>query len=95
MCSCACDVCKQLFIISAIIWHVQAAVHYFSNNEQLLDTATCVEEIEAALKILKLGKSAGPNGLFPEHIVCGGGVLKLWLKKISIALLHSRNFQTL
>ena len=42
-----------------------------------------MEEIEGALKILKLGKSGGPDGLSPQHIVYGGEVLKiLWLKKI-------------
>ena len=51
----------------------------YSNNEQLLDTEICMEEIEGALKILKLGKSGGPDGLSPECIVCGGEVLKIWL----------------
>ena len=39
----------------------------FGNNEQLLDTEICVEEIEKALKNLKLGKSGGLDGLSPEH----------------------------
>ena len=46
------------------------------------DMQICVEEIKSALEILKLGKSAGPDGLSPEHIVYGGYVLKIWLKKI-------------
>ena len=54
----------------------------FSNNEQLLNTEICVEEVENALKTLKLGKSTGPDGLSPEHIVYGGKLLVLWLKKI-------------
>ena len=50
----------------------------FGGSEQLLDT---IKEIENALKLLKLGKSGGPDGLSPEHIVYGGEVLKIWLKK--------------
>ena len=41
-----------------------------------------MEEIENALNLLKLGKSGGPDGLSPEHIVYGGEVLKIWLRKI-------------
>ena len=41
-----------------------------------------VEEIEGALKALKLGKSGGNDSLDPEHIYFGGDTLKLWLKKI-------------
>ena len=54
----------------------------FGNNEQLLDTEICIEEIENALKILKLGKSGGLDCLSPEHIVYGGEMLKIWMKKI-------------
>ena len=56
----------------------------FNNNEQLHDTVTCVEEIEAALKILKLGKSAGPDSLL--GVVHGGEVYKLWLKNHIVTL---------
>ena len=59
----------------------------FGNNEQILDTDICVEEIEKTLKNLKLGKSGGLDGLSPEHIVYGGEVLKIWLKKIFNRLL--------
>ena len=34
------------------------------------------------MRILKLGKGAGPDGLSPEYIFYCGEVLKLWLKKI-------------
>ena len=40
----------------------------YGNSEKLLDTEICAEEIENALKILKLGKSGGSDGLTPEHI---------------------------
>ena len=51
-------------------------------NELLLDTEISLEEIEHALKLLKPRKSGGPDGLSPEHVMYGGDVLKLWLKKI-------------
>lgn len=54
----------------------------YGRNEQILDTDICVEEIENALKTIKLRKSGGPDGLSPEHIVYGGDCLKIWLKKI-------------
>ena len=41
-----------------------------------------MEEIEGALKTIKLGKSGGVDCLDPEHIYFGGDALKLWLKKI-------------
>ena len=46
------------------------------NNKLLYDAEICAEEIK---KILKLGKSGGPDGFTPEHIVYGGEVLKIWL----------------
>ena len=54
----------------------------FCNNEHLLDTEICVEEIENALKTIKLGKSGGLDSLSPEHVVYGGEMLKIWMKKI-------------
>ena len=52
------------------------------NKEDILDTVIDIEEIEGALKILKLGRSGGIDSLDPEHLYYGGEVLKLWLKKI-------------
>ena len=66
----------------------------FGNNEQHLDTEISVEEIENALKTLKLGKSGGFDSLSPEHIVYGGEILKIWMKKFSTVFLHLRNFLT-
>ena len=51
-------------------------------------TATCVDEIESALKVLKLGKSCGIDCLDPEHIVFGGEIMKISLKKIFNSILH-------
>ena len=39
-----------------------------------------MEDIDGALKTLKLGKSGGIDLLDPEHIYYGGETLKLWLK---------------
>ena len=57
-------------------------VSSFCNNEHLLDTEICVEEIENALKTIKLGKSGGLDSLSFEHVVYGGEMLKIWMKKI-------------
>ena len=54
----------------------------FLNEEKILDVEVCVEEIEVALKAMKLGKSCGGDGLDPEHIYYGGEILKVWLKKV-------------
>ena len=54
----------------------------FLNEEKILDVEVCVEEIEVALKAMKLRKSGSGNGLDPEHIYYGGEILKVWLKKV-------------
>ena len=54
----------------------------FLNEEKILDVEVCVEEIEVALKAVKLGKSGSGDGLDPEHIYYGGEILKVWLKKV-------------
>ena len=47
----------------------ETEVSSFGNNEQLLDTEIAMrEEIEKALKNLKLGKSVGLDGLSPEPL---------------------------
>ena len=57
-------------------------VSSFLNCENILDSEIDLEEIECALKALKLGKSGGIDSLDPEHICFGGETLRLWLKKI-------------
>ncbi len=54
----------------------------YGNDEQILDTEICAEDIESALRTLKLGKSSGPDGVSPEHTKYGGVSLKVWLKKV-------------
>ena len=38
------------------------------NEEMLLDTPFCAEEVAAAVKKLKAGKAAGLDGLLAEHL---------------------------
>ena len=45
------------------------------NEEMILDVPFCAEEVEAALKRLKPGKSAGHDMIDPEHIKYGGEIL--------------------
>ena len=54
----------------------------FLSYDNILDYKILVEEIEGALKTIKLGKSGGVDCLDPEHLYFGGDALKLWLKKI-------------
>ena len=49
---------------------------------QILDSEILVEEIEVALRLLKLGRSKGADGLSAEHLIYGGTAIVLWLKKI-------------
>ena len=53
----------------------------FLSYDNILDYEILVEEIEGALKTIKLGKSEGVDCLDPEYIYFGGDALKLWLKK--------------
>ncbi len=62
------------------ISHIE--VTSFLSCDDILDTEFTVEEIEGALKTLKVGKSGGIYLLDPEHIYHDGELLKLWLKKI-------------
>ena len=62
------------------ISHIE--VTSFLSCDDILGTAIMVEDIDGALKTLKLGKSGEIDSLDPEHIYYGGETLKLWLKKI-------------
>ena len=52
------------------------------NSSSTQNEEDTVEEIEAAIAKLKRGKSCGPDGIFPEHVLFGGSAYKLWLVKI-------------
>ena len=45
---------------------------FFNNDDVILDVPFCVDEIEGAIKKLKAGKSAGPDGILSEHLLHGG-----------------------
>ena len=44
----------------------------YKNDEMLLDVPFCAEEVAVAVKKLKVGKAAGPDGLPAEHLKWGG-----------------------
>lgn len=59
----------------------------FLNAADVLDDSFSVEEIEAAIKKLKNGKSGGVDGLLPEHLKYGGPALTLWLTQVQNAFI--------
>ena len=54
----------------------------FVNVETVLDVPFTAEEIEAAIKHLKVGKAGGDDDIQPEHIKFGGHQLRVWLMHI-------------
>ena len=60
----------------------------FNNDDVILDVPFCVDEIEGAIKKLKAGKSAGPDGILSEHLLHGGYKLRLWLTNIFNAIIN-------
>ena len=54
----------------------------YKNEEMLLDTPFCAEEVPAAVRKLKSGKAAGPDGLLAEHLKWGGECVLLWLQGV-------------
>ena len=58
------------------------------NEDFVLDTPIVVEELEGVIKKLKRGKSSGPDGIIPEHILFGGQNLRLWLINIFNAIIN-------
>ena len=58
------------------------------NEEMILDVPFCAEEVEAALKRLKPGKSAGHDMIDPEHIKYGGEILKIWIQQVCNAIVE-------
>ena len=55
-------------------------------DDQILDVDFTFEEIEDIIKRLKTGKSAGADGLQPEHLKYGGPALVRWLVHIFNAI---------
>ena len=58
------------------------------DEELLLDVPFSLEQLEAALKRLKAGKSGGHDGLVPEHLKHGGVVLRTWLLQVYNAIIE-------
>ena len=51
----------------------------YKNKEEILDTAFQLQEIDNALRKLKLKKTGDHSGITAEHLRYGGYSLKLWL----------------
>lgn len=51
-------------------------------NDGTLDTPFSIEEIEHAVKKLKIGKGCGADKLQAEHLKYGGHIVLLWLQRI-------------
>ena len=64
------------------------------NDDQILDTDITVEEIEGAIRTLKRGRSRGADGLNSEHLIYGGPIFMLWLKKIFNAIISLEEVPT-
>ena len=60
----------------------------YTNMETILDIPFQQEELENALKKLRLKKSADHSGITAEHLLYGGQNLKLWLLQIMNAIAH-------
>ena len=54
----------------------------YRNEEILLDTPFCAEEVADAVKMLKAGKAPGPDGLLAEHLKWGGDSVLVWLQGV-------------
>ena len=72
---------------SPSLQHIQSQTDYLhrcsmENEDFILDVPITVDGIEGVIKLLKRGKSSGPDGILSEHIIYGGLSLKLWLLKI-------------
>ena len=54
----------------------------YHNDDEILKNEISVKEVTAAIIKLKMGKSAGPDGLSLEHFRYGGPFLTLWITKL-------------
>ena len=54
----------------------------FKNDDSLLDVPFCAAEVDAILRKLKPGKSAGHDMLQAEHLKYGGPILHEWIRQI-------------
>ena len=54
----------------------------FVNVETILDVPFTAEEIQTAIKHIKVGKAGEDDDIQPEHIKFGGHQLTVWLMQI-------------
>ena len=54
----------------------------FENENSILHDEINISDVSSAVKSLKAGKTAGPDGVTAEHIKYGGISLTKWLEKI-------------
>ena len=73
-------------LLESELTHLEARSR--TNQDFILDTDITIEEVEAAVKSLKLGKSGGADKLNPEHLKYGGHTLHSWLLRIFTAVAH-------
>ena len=59
----------------------------FKNDDSLLDVPFCAAEVDAILRKLKPGKSAGHDMLQAEHLKYGGPILHEWIPQISNSII--------
>ena len=64
------------------------------NDDEILDTDITVKEIEAVVSTLKCGHSKGADILNSEHLIHGGPILMLWLRKIFNAIISLEEVPT-
>ena len=57
-------------------------------EDYVFDCEITVEEIEQALKRLKLRKASGQDGIVSEHLKFGGQMLVIWLKQVLNAIVE-------
>ena len=58
------------------------------DNEMILDVPFTLEEVDGAVRGLKLGKSGGYDHLQPEHLRHGGKLLIVWLQQVSNTIIE-------
>ena len=51
----------------------------YHNDDEILTNEISVKEVTAAIRKLKMDKSAGPDGLSLEYFRYGGPILTLWI----------------
>ena len=82
---------------SAPFQDLQSRLTYYQstslqNEDSVLESEIDIMEIDTEIGKLKQGKSPGPDGILPEHIIHSGPIFKLWLKLLSALKLFPNHF---